>query len=54
MKIRLALIFLIVAVAIAIHQLVTWGALFEFDDLHHETWVIMFGFAGLVLWVKKK
>jgi len=54
MKIKIAWILLIAAIAIAVHQLVTWGVVFEFDDLHHETWIVMFGFAGLILLIKKK
>ena len=38
-----------IAGAIALHQYIGWGYWFELEDLHHETWMIMFAFSGLVL-----
>jgi len=37
----LGIIFIFVAVLIAIHQFIGWGYWFELGDIHHETWMIM-------------
>jgi len=47
--IALAVLFLVIAVAIAVHQFIGWGFWWEWEDLHHETWMIMFAFTGIVL-----
>jgi len=38
-----------IAVAISLHQVWLGYPFFQLDDLHHETWMIMFGFCGVVL-----
>ena len=48
----LTLIFVIVAIAIAVHQYIYYGIFFDPLDLHHETWIIMFIFAGFILWIR--
>jgi len=45
----LGITLLIIAIIIACHQFIVWDVWFEIPDLHHETWIIMFAFAGLVL-----
>jgi len=45
----LGLLFVFIASLIAVHQFIGWGYWFELEDLHHETWMIMFGFAGVLL-----
>ena len=45
----LAVALIVIAIAIAVHQFIYWGYWFEIEDLHHETWMIMFGFSGLLL-----
>jgi len=45
----IALVFILIAGAIALHQYIGWGYWFEWGDLHHETWMIMFAFCGIVL-----
>lgn len=45
----IGVILLVVAIAILLHQFMVYNIWFEFDDLHHETWMIMFGFCGVVL-----
>lgn len=44
-----ALIFVLIACAIAIHQFIFFGYWFSLADLHHETWMIMFMFCAVVL-----
>jgi len=46
---HLSFILIGIAVLIAVHQYIFYGVWFEFSDLHHETWMIMFIFAGLIL-----
>jgi len=46
----LAIVFVIIAIIIALHQFIVWGYWFELEDLHHETWMIMFGFCGFILY----
>jgi len=45
----LGIIFFIIAIVILCHQFIYWNVWFELEDLHHETWMIMFAFSGLVL-----
>jgi len=46
--------FIILAVFIAIHQFIFYNVWFEFEDLHHETVMILFAGIGItVLWLKK-
>lgn len=45
----LGIALIIVAIAIACHQFIFYGMWFAFEDLHHETWMIMFTFCGVVL-----
>ena len=40
---------IVVAIAIAVHQFMFYDVWFEWNDLHHETWMIMFAFAGIAL-----
>lgn len=47
---NLAIVFLLVALAIGIHQYINWGIFFEVSDIHHELFIAMFGFSGAVLW----
>jgi len=47
-------IFIVFAFVIALHQYFFYDVWFEIDDLHHETWMIMFAFAGVFLLVRKK
>jgi len=42
------IMFLIVAVLL-VHQFFVHGVWFELEDLHHEGWMCMFAFAGLIL-----
>ena len=50
-KLWVALAFVGIAVAIAVHQYLTWGKLFEWSDLHHETFIVAFLFGAVVLWL---
>ena len=50
----LAYFFLLIAVLVALHQYVGWGYLWEWEDLHHEGFMMMFGFAGIVLLIIRR
>ena len=50
----LAGLFILIAVAISVHQFMMGWPFFQMSDLHHETWIVMFGFAGVVLLVFKR
>jgi hypothetical protein len=50
----LGIIFIIFAIIIAIHQFIYYDVWFEIEELHHETWMIMFAFAGALLLLKRK
>ena len=52
LKKLLPFILIIVAVIIAVHQYIFYDTWFQTSDLHHETWIIMFAFAGIILWFK--
>jgi len=45
----LAVLFLVLAFIIALHQYVHYGVWFELKDVHHELFIATFGFAGLLL-----
>lgn len=45
----IGIIFLMITVALALHQFIFWDVWFEIPDIHHESWMLMFGFSGLVL-----
>jgi hypothetical protein len=47
-------IFFIIALLIAFHQWLNWGVWFSWEDLHHETWMVMFAFSGFILLMVKK
>lgn len=50
----LAGLFFLIAIAFSVHQYMLGYPFFQMDDLHHETWMIMFGFAGVVLLAFKR
>ena len=55
MKTKLLIIaFAIMVIALLLHQYIYYGILFAVEDLHHETWIIMFGFAALILYADKR
>lgn len=45
----MALLLLAVAIAIQLQQFVTWGHLWDWDQLHHETFSIALAFGCVVL-----
>jgi hypothetical protein len=47
-------VFLFFAFFLILHQLVFWGKLFELEEIHHETWIIMFLFAAFIIFVLKR
>jgi len=47
-------LFFLVAIAIFVHQFITYGILWEWSDLSHEGWIIMFVFSGIALVAFKK
>jgi hypothetical protein len=52
---QLAAAFLILAFLIALHQYLNWGVWFELKDVHHELFIAMFTFAGLLLlWLSER
>jgi hypothetical protein len=52
---ELAYIFLALAFLIALHQYIYYGSWFELKDVHHELFIAMFGFAGIVLlWLSQR
>jgi len=54
MKIRIViLVLLLSAFSVSLHQFLNWGYWFEFSDLHHETVIISFVFASIMLIVLK-
>jgi len=38
-----------IAVCIFVHQIIQYGIVWEWSDLSHEGWFLMFLFAGVVL-----
>jgi len=50
----LPFILIIIAVVLIVHQYVFYGVWWEWEDLHHETWILMFAFAGMVLLIWRK
>lgn len=42
-------IFILIAVLISIEQYVSWGSFFEFKDIHHEMFIVMFIFGALLI-----
>ena len=54
MTFKISYVFLLFVVILLVHQYIFYNVWFQPQDIHHETWMIMFGFAGLVLLVKKK
>jgi len=50
----LPILLIVVAIAIALHQYVCYGMWFQLEDIHHETFMIMFAFCGIVLLVIRK
>jgi len=53
MKHLFPILFLAFAFLIALHQYIYWGKWFEFSDIHHETFIFGFIFAGLVLFLMR-
>ena len=45
----LGIILIIVAIVISLHQCSMGYPLFQWGDVHHETFIVMFAFAGVVL-----
>jgi len=45
----LIIIFILFAVLISIEQYVSWGSFFEFKDIHHEMFIVMFIFGALLI-----
>ena len=45
----LAGLFIIIAIVISVHQYMMGYPFFQMDDLHHESWIVMFAFAGVVV-----
>jgi hypothetical protein len=45
----LGAIFLFIALCIAVHQYLFWNLWWEWEDIHHEGFIIMFFFAGIIL-----
>ena len=46
---KLAYVLFAVAFLIALEQYVSWGEWFTIGQLHHETFVVTFAFAGMLL-----
>lgn len=46
---KIAYFLLLAAFVIALAQYVEWGEWFTVSQLHHETFVVTFGFAGVLL-----
>ncbi len=46
---KLAYVLFAVAFLIALDQYLEWGEWFTLGQLHHETFVVTFGFAGLLV-----
>lgn len=44
-----AYVFVALAVLIGYHQYVNWGYWFETKDIHHELFICMFAFSGVIL-----
>ncbi len=49
-----AILFLVIAGLVTLHQFVCWGTPFEVEDVHHETFVVAFSLAGIVLLLSRK
>jgi len=51
-------IFVSLALLISIEQYVSWGSFFEFKDIHHEMFIVMFLFGAfsiaILYYIKKK
>lgn len=50
----IAVFFFVLALFMALDQYANWGYLFSLSDIHHETFIVAFMFAGLVLWFLPK
>jgi hypothetical protein len=48
------IIFIITAMILALDQWWLWGSLFQFEYLHHETYIVALLFGAVVLYVVKK
>ncbi len=47
--------FFILAIVVIMHQVINWNVVFEFEDIHHEAFIIALVFGGIVLYsVKRK
>ena len=40
-------LFITIGLLISIEQYISWGSFFEFKDVHHEMFIVMFIFGGL-------
>jgi len=50
----IAAFFFALSAFIALEQYANWNVLFSLSDIHHETFIVAFAFAGLVLWFLPK
>lgn len=50
----IGVLFIFIAIGITAHQHMIGYPLFQWEDLHHETWILMFGFAGIILVIRGK
>lgn len=49
MKLKiLGIFFLITALCIFVHQYMVWNIWWEWEDLHHETWIIVCIVIGII------
>jgi len=46
--------FIVIVIALLLHQFIYYDVWFEMADLHHETWIVMFAFAAFVLYISKR
>lgn len=42
-------VLIVIAILISLHQYGMGYPLFQWDDIHHESWIIMFAFAGIIV-----
>ena len=51
---KLAYFFLFLSFLIAFHQYIGIGSFWEMKDVHHELFIAMFGFSGILLYLLSK
>jgi hypothetical protein len=47
---QLALILVAIAAIISLDLEIQWGSWFDIGDIHHETWIVAFAFAAIVVY----